>query len=146
MATLDTIAVIDPVGRSARWWQQGPFGMQHGPRVTPDGQVIVFNNFLAPKRSSVQIIDPQTRKVTWEFRGGPARPLYSLRSGGAEILANGNILIVETDRGRVLEITPDEELAWEFRSPYRTGKQRNLIAMVYSLDRIDESKVAWLDR
>jgi hypothetical protein len=146
MATLDTIAIIDLVGRSTRWWQQGPFGMQHRPRVTPDGQVIVFNNFLAPKRSSVQVFDPQSREMTWEFRGSEARPLYSLRSGGAEILANGNTLIIETDRGRVMEITPDSELVWEFRSPYRTGEQRDRVAMIYSLDRIDESRVAWLDR
>jgi hypothetical protein len=45
-----------------------------------------------------------------------------------------------------LEITPDQQLVWEFRSPYRTGEQHDLVAMIYSLDRVDESNVAWLDR
>ena len=89
--------------------------------------------------------DPQAREVTWEFRGEPARPLHSLRSGSAEVLANGNILIVETDRGRVLEVTPDKQLVWEFQSPYRTGEEGNLVAMVYSLDRIDEESAGWLE-
>ncbi len=142
MAMLDTIAVIDTEEGSARWWQQGPFGMQHQPRVTPNGGIVVFNNHRAKGHSSVQVVDPRTRRVTWEYPGPEEDPLFSLRSGGAQILPNGNFLIVETDRGRVLEVTPDKELVWEFQSPFRVGEHADRVAAVYSLDRVP--KQFWL--
>jgi hypothetical protein len=142
MGMLDTIAVIDMEEGSARWWQQGPFGMQHSPRVTPDGGIVVFNNHRAKKQSSVQILDPQTRRIAWEYKGPPEDPLFSLRSGGAQILANGNVLIVETDSGRVLEVNRAKELVWEFRSPFRVGDDSDRVAAVYALDRVPEP--SWL--
>jgi hypothetical protein len=145
MAMLDTIAVIDMARGAARWWQQGPFGMQHHPRVTREGRFILFNNFLTEERSSVQILDPHTRSVTWEYEGTDADPIYSQRSGSAEQLENGNVLIVVTDRGRALEVTPDKEGVWEFKNPFRAGKQRQVVANIYSLQRVPSSKVAWLE-
>jgi hypothetical protein len=146
MAMLDTIAIIDMEEESTRWWQQGPFGLQHKPRVTPDGKIILFNNFLTHDRSSVQTIDIHSGEVTWEFTGTEAEPLYSKRSGSVEVLANGNILILETDRGRILELSPDHEVVWEFRNPFVAGEEDPLVAHFYSLHRIDESALSWLDR
>jgi hypothetical protein len=116
--------------------------MQHHPRVTPDGGIVVFNNHRGQGRSSVQILDPHTRRVRWEYSGPPEDPLFSLRSGGAEILPNGNVLIVETDRGRALEVSPDKELVWEFRNPFRTGENADRVAAIYALDRVPER--SWL--
>jgi hypothetical protein len=112
--------------------------------VTPEGGIVLFNNHRAKGRSSVQVFDPRTRRVTWEYSGPEEDPLFSLRSGGAQILPNGNFLIVETDRGRVLEVTPDKELVWEFRSPFRVGEQADRVAAVYALDRVPEQ--FWLAR
>jgi hypothetical protein len=146
MAMLDTIAIIDLDEESARWWQQGPFGMQHKPRVTQDGKIILFNNYLSAERSSAQIFDVHSHELVWEFTGSESEPLYSKRSGSVEVLPNGNILIVETDRGRVLEIMPNREVVWEFRNPNVASEQDDLVAHIYSLDRLDESDVAWLER
>ena len=33
-------------------------------------------------------------------------------------LPNGNTLITEGSNGRVIEVTPDHEIVWEFISPY----------------------------
>jgi hypothetical protein len=144
MAMLDTIAVVDPRTAKVRWWQQGPFGMQHQPRVTPDGGIVVFNNHYSGQRSAVQVLDPHRHEVTWEYTGSDTEPLHSRRSGGAEFLPNGNLLVVETDRGRVIEVTSDRKIVWEFRSPYRVGKQRDRVAGVYSMQRLSASEVAWL--
>ena len=84
--------------------------------------------------------------MTWEYAGTESDPLFTLRSGGAEILANGNVLIVETDRGRVLELAPDGEVVWEFRSPFRAGKERDRVAAVFSLERIPRERAEWLAR
>jgi hypothetical protein len=144
MAMLDTIAILDLDKGVTRWSQQGPFGMQHEPRVTHDGDIIVFNNFLAAQRSSVLTLDPRTRGVVREYTGPKADPLHSRRSGRVAVLPNGNILIVETEGGRALEVTAQAEVVWEYRSPFRTGASRDKIANLYSLERVDASRTSWL--
>jgi hypothetical protein len=146
MAMLDTIAILDMEKGVARWWQQGPFGMQHQPRPTPDGGIILFNNYLTAERSSVLTLDPRTRQVTGEYTGPEAAPLYSRRSGRVQVLPNGNVLVIETDGGRALEVTGEGEVVWEFRSPYRAGKRGDLVANLYSLDRVDAKQTGWLTR
>ncbi len=51
---------------------------------------------------------------------------------------------METDRGRVLEVTSDRKIVWEFRSPYRVGKERDRVAGVYSMQRVSQKEAAWL--
>jgi hypothetical protein len=143
-AMLDTIAFLDMETGTARWWQQGPFGMQHQPQPTPDGGIVLFNNFLTSERSSVVTLDPQTGRVIREYTGPEAEPLYSRRSGRVAVLRNGNVLIAETDGGRALEVTPAGELVWQYRSPYRAGKDGDLVAGLYSLDRVAVAQARWL--
>jgi outer membrane protein assembly factor BamB len=104
----------------------------------------VFNNHLTAKTSSVQIIDPHTGKLSWEYRGPDLAPLASKSSSGVEVLDNGNILITETNKGRVLEITPKGEIVWEFHNPFKTGERGALVAHVYHIDRVEPSLAAWL--
>ncbi len=144
MAMLDTIAILDMEQGVARWSQQGPFGMQHGPRPTRDGNIILFNNFLTAERSSVLTLDPRARRVIWEYTGPKSEPLHSRRSGHVQLLPNGNTLVVETDRGRALELAEDGEVVWEFRSPYRVGERGDKVANLYSLKRVEASQTSWL--
>jgi hypothetical protein len=60
------------------------------------------------------------------------------------VLRNGNVLIVETDGGRALEVTPAGELVWQYRSPYRAGKNGDFVANLYSLDRVGATQTRWL--
>jgi hypothetical protein len=145
MAMLDTIAIIDMEKGVTRWSQQGPFGMQHGPRPTPDGGIILFNNFLTAERSSVLTLDPRTRRVMREYTGPLSEPLHSRRSGRVQLLPNGNTLVIETDRGRALELAEGGEVVWEFRSPYRVGERADKVAGLYSLERVGADQTSWLD-
>ena len=77
MGMLDTIAIIDMQKGVTRWSQQGPFGMQHAPRLSPDGGIILFNNFLSAERSSVVTLDPRTRRALRETTGSKSAPLHS---------------------------------------------------------------------
>jgi hypothetical protein len=144
MAMLDTIAIVDMQNGVTRWSQQGPFGMQHEPRPTLDGNIIVFNNFHARERSSVLTLDPRTRQVVAEFTGPEVEPLYSRRSGRVQMLPNGNALVVESEGGRVLEIRADGTVVWEFRSPYLAPDTSDTVASLLSFERIDPTQSAWL--
>lgn len=146
MGMLDTVAIIDLEKGVTRWSQQGPFGMQHSARLSPEGEIVLFNNFSSAKRSSVMTLNPRTRDVTREYQGPDSKHLYSRRSGGVQLLPNGNMLITETDGGRALEIADGGDVVWEFHSPYRVEGEPGQVAHLYSLERIDESRADWLDR
>jgi hypothetical protein len=145
MAMLDTIAILDLEKGVTRWSQQGPFGMQHEPRPTLDGGIILFNNFHTAERSSVLTLDPRTRRVMREYTGPKSAPLHSRRSGRIQVLPNGNILVVESAGGRALEIAADGEVVWEFRSPFRMGESEDKVANLYSLERVGPSRTSWLN-
>jgi hypothetical protein len=137
MCLLDTIAAIDPRTRRARWWQTGPFALQHHPRPMANGNIALFNNHVTRSTSSVVEIEPATGKVAWEYAGTQERPLYSQSSGAVEVLPNGNLLVIESNQGRVIEVTPDHEVVWEFQSPYKVGK--HFVAIVFHMDRVPRS-------
>ena len=139
MCLLDTIAAIDLRAETTHWWQTGPFALQHQPRPTADGLIVLFNNHVSRRESSVQMIDPADGAVVWEYFGPAEEPLFSETSGSVEPLPNGNLLIIETNRGRVLEITRDQENVWEFRNPHRTGPNDELTANIFQLERVPES-------
>ena len=67
------------------------------------------------------------------------------RSGRDQMLPNGNTLIVETDRGRALELTEDGRVVWEFHSPYRVRAGGDKVASLYSLERVGVAQTSWLD-
>jgi hypothetical protein len=144
MGMLDTVAIVDLEKGLTRWSQQGPFGMQHSARFSPEGEIVLFNNFSSAKHSSIMALDPRTRNVTREYHGPDSKLLYSRRSGGVQLLPNGNTLITETDGGRALEIAEDGVVVWEFHSPYRVEDEPDKVAHLYSLERIEESRATWL--
>jgi hypothetical protein len=52
--------------------------------------------------------------------------------GDAQALPNGNVLITESTKGRVLEITRAGEIVWEFWSPTRgeANRRRQIYRML----------------
>ena len=80
----------------------------------------VLDQAMIELQQAVQL-DTTNQYAQVELR--KVREEIATASGGAEVLRNGNVLIVETDRGRVLEVTPDKRVVWELRSPYRVGER-----------------------
>ena len=60
-------------------------------------------------------------------------------------LENGNTLVVETDRGRALELTEEGRVVWEFHSPYRVRQRGDRVASLFSLERVGANQASWLD-
>jgi hypothetical protein len=141
---MDTIVSIDLEGVETAWMQTGPFALQHHARPTPEGRIVLFNNFVAPDRSSAQIIDTRSGDVVWEYMGPDENPLFSTTSSSAEMLPNGNLLIVSTNQGRILEVTPDKKIVWEYRAPEQTSSR--LRANIFHAQRVPTRKLGWLPK
>jgi hypothetical protein len=111
---LDTIAVLDRKTGQVVWsWGAEDLQHQHDPTITPDGQIVVFDNGTKRKRSRVLVVDPKTKQIVRTFDGGQDR-FFSAGRGLAQALPNGNLLVFISNQARVIEIMPDDEIVWEF--------------------------------
>ncbi|WP_430412020.1 aryl-sulfate sulfotransferase [Kordia sp.] len=113
---------------------------QHYPHFIADGledarKIIVFNNGFSriPSVSQIDIITPpeDSEGVYTYVSGtayGPASTNYTYKDpvetdfhsrilSSAQRLPNGNTLICDGDDGRFFEITPTEEVVWEYINP-----------------------------
>lgn len=141
---LDTVAVVDLDKKKVTWALSGMWRAQHQPTLLQNGNLLVFDNLGSDEGSRVIEVDPLNQEIMWEYGGSFEAPFFSRRSGSNHRLPNGNTLIVESDNGRVFEVTPAKEIVWGFFNPRRAGPDGKLIAVVFDMDRIDPRRVGWL--
>jgi hypothetical protein len=101
---------------------RGGWRGQHDPDLLPSGRMLLFDNRGGtPERgwSRVLEFDPANHKVHWSYRGTPDRTFTSTKLGEQTRLPNGNTLINEGRRGRIFEVTPDNEIVWSYLYPTR---------------------------
>lgn len=110
---LNMIAVVDRETGEAKWWQNGPWLKQHDPDFQPDGTITVYDNHTGSQTSRIVRTNPTTGETSVVFEGNDAVPFYSWQRGKHQVLPSGNILITESQHGRVFEITPEGDLVWE---------------------------------
>ncbi len=118
------IALIDPVAEQVTWARRGPWIGQHDPDFLANGNMLIFDNrgrMAAGGISRVQEFDPLTGSVVWEFHGTPQEPFWSGVRSGQQRLPNGNTLITESDRGRLLEVSSAGDIVWEYVNPETGG-------------------------
>lgn len=132
-----TIAVLDPEAGEIVWTLTGKeFRHQHDAELLPDQRLQVFDNLGARPYSAVRVYDLATKAQVWSYEGSAERPFFTKNCGSAELLPNGNRLVVESNRGRAFELAPDGTIVWEWRSPFRGSKSQELVANLYDLVRV----------
>lgn len=77
------------------------------------------------------------KKIIWKYKGDPPKSFYSFSRGACQKLPNGNVLITESDKGHVFEITRDGKIVWEFFNPDIDEKKKKRAA-IYRMMRLDE--------
>lgn len=138
--SMNTVAVIDPVTQRVRWhWGAGELDRPHHPTLVDNGNLLMFDNGKERGWSRVVEVDPVSGEIVWEYRGDPKESFYSSSRGGAQRLPNGNTLITDSMKGRVLEVTPEGETVWEyFESRTRKRFMRVQRATIYRMMRIPQ--------
>jgi hypothetical protein len=115
---LDLIVVLSADGRRLRWsWGPGELERPHHPSLLKSGNLLIFDNGQRKGRSRVLELDPAAKKIVWSYVGTPPSSFYSPIRGGCQQLDNGNVLITDSERGRVFEVTRAKRLVWEFFNP-----------------------------
>ena len=119
----DTIAIFDFEKGALVWaWGQGELLRPHDATVLADGNILVFDNRVGEGASRIIELDPIAREIVWEYPRGAASKFYSSTRGTVQRFPNGNTLIGESSRGRAFEVTPEGDVVWEYRTPYRNKK------------------------
>lgn len=130
---------------------------QHNAHIIPrglpgEGNLLVFDNggdagYGAPtsqaptgsrrdrrEYSRVIEIDPITLEIVWQLDGrklgySHESKFFSFNISNAQRLANGNTFVTEGAEGRLLEVTPEFEIVWEYINP----DERNAIYRAYRI-------------
>lgn len=141
MRELNAIAVFDIASDEVVWASRGPWIAQHDPDILPNGNILLFDNWGNFERangiSRVIEVNPLTMEVIWDYAGTDERPLASEIRSSQQRLPNGNTLISESDGGRLVEVSRDREIVWEYVNPVRRGEAGDLIPVVAWAQRLD---------
>ncbi len=133
---MDAIAIVDPNMKRVKWALTGLWSFQHEPSIMPNGNILLFDNVGENGRSKVIEFDPTTQKTIWTYSDSAQTPLFSSTSGASYRLSNSNTLIVESNRGRVFETTPNHDIVWEYINVHRWGAENHLVATLFDVQRI----------
>ncbi len=98
----------------------------------------IFNNRVGADFSTVNILDPEfdMYEHAFPFENGVFGPadfdwtathpvptqMYSTGLSSLQVLPNGNILICTGRFGYIFELTPDNEIVWEYKTPLISGQ------------------------
>ena len=136
---LDTVALVDRATGEMTWkWGPGVISHQHHPTFLDNGNVLLLDNGSHRRGlsySRVVEVNPSTSEVVWQHQGLPLVSFFTHFTGGAQRLPNGNTLITEGQTGRLFEVTPGNEIVWEFVSPFVVPSQFGMANAVFRAHR-----------
>jgi outer membrane protein assembly factor BamB len=144
---IHVLAVLNPDAGRIVWAVRGPWLYQHDPDLLDSGDMLVFDNrgHAGPGGASrVVEFDPTDMAIVWQYAGSAEDPLYSRIRSNAQRLANGNTLVVESDAGRIVEVTPGGDIVWEFVNPARAREGALIAAIGLDAERIDRNWLTFL--
>lgn len=126
LRALNLVLVVDPETLDVKWHTTDPFLQQHDADYLPSGWIGIFDNrsdftrrgsFLGGSR--IVTVQPGSDSVKVLFAPDESNPLYTRHMGKWHKLDNGNLLLTESQAGRIVEVTPGGEEVWEWiHEPY----------------------------
>lgn len=146
---LSEIIIIDKKTNQVIWrFGHDQFGHVHDANILPNGNILAFDNGVSRKTtiypfSRVVEINPETFDFVWIYEDSPVHNFFSLYGSSARRLPNGNTFITEANKGRMFQVTSEQEVVWEYINPYFVhdlqGKFSNKLsrAMHYSKEDVE---------
>jgi hypothetical protein len=123
LRNLSLLMLYRPSSRRVLWSRVGPWAMQHDIAIVDDHRISVFDNhwrFAAPEGE----VDGTNRILIYDFATGQVREGWSAamrrhaiatRAQGRQLpMPNGDLIVEETERGRLLRLAPDGSVRWRY--------------------------------
>ncbi len=143
---IDAIALLDPDTEQIVWALRGPWHHQHDPDLLDNGNILIFDNEGDLSRGGLSRIlefNPSTLEVVWSYDSQVDEIFCSQVRGTQQRLPNGNTLITESENGRLIEVTPDKNIAWEYYIPFVGENDGELVKIVYPSPRYAPQDLAF---
>ncbi len=136
MRDICTVIVLDSESEKVKFRVTGTVNRQHDPDFISGNALSIFDNnpFLGPdgkRQSRIVIVDAPSGDQKVYFEGSELKPFYTDFLGKHQWLPNGNLLIVESRRGRAFELDTAKTIIWE----YRNAIGENLVGVVEEVRR-----------
>ena len=142
---LGLVAIVDLEQEAIVWALAGQWYRQHEPTLLDNGNLLLFDNLGNAGMAKVLEVHPFTQEVAWTYGEAEGEAVKSPVCGSVLRFPNGNTLINEACQGRALEVTPDNEVVWEFFSPHRPPKEHRLRAAFLEFTRLPaDFEATWL--
>lgn len=126
MRALDLIFVMDPDSLKVKWWRIAQTRRQHDADWRADGRIGVYDNNMHRGPLRIVALSPDTLEADVLYDGAVHEAESEFR-GRHQQLPNGNLLITVPQQGRVLEVTPEDAIVFEFLNRYRPDPGQNLV-------------------
>lgn len=137
-----SIVAIDTDSLNVTWAMTGRASRLHDATILDNGNVLFFDNGFLAQQSGVHEINPRTRRLEWTYS---KKGLLSPCCGTAQRLPNGNTLVTSTGEGRAFQVTKEGEVVWEYKSPFRVGRNKNKIAAMHHMTAYSKQYFTFLD-
>jgi hypothetical protein len=125
----NTIAIVDVRRRESLWmWGWEELEGQHDATFLPNGNILLFDNGNVERmHSRVLEVDPRTEQIVWEWRAPHPPDFYSEGRGTVQPLANGNVLVGNSNSGEAFEVTRDGDVVWRYLNPFVGERGRSVL-------------------
>ncbi|HET6278281.1 MAG TPA: arylsulfotransferase family protein [Candidatus Polarisedimenticolia bacterium] len=133
--SMHALLLVNLATEAVDWVSIGLLERQHDPSLLPNGNLLVFDNRVESVGSRAVEFDPLTHRVVWSYPPSDVPELFSFCCGNAQRLPNGNTLLTFAGPARAIEVTPDGQIAWDFRSPHQT-EDGEFVAQLMQLTRL----------
>jgi len=144
------VLVFDPDSEEVKWHASEPWMHQHDPDFTGEGWIGVFDNNtdLAGRGemlggSRIVAVQPHTDSTMVQFPTDRSGPFYTSVRGKWQKLKGGNMLLTETNPGRVVEVAPDGRTVWEWIHEPHNDSQVPFVTKATRHDLTREDVASW---
>lgn len=127
MREINSLALIDKTGKELKW-VSSKFEMQHSPRITSRGTILVFDNRASNSEygsSRITELDISDNKIIGIWEGANNSTFQSMEGGRLQLFGD-KLFIQESDAGNVFELVCSENrISMEckprliFHAPYK---------------------------
>ena len=127
MREINSLALLDRTGKKLKW-VSSKFIMQHSPRITNRGTILVFDNRASNSEygsSRITELDISDNKIIGIWEGTKKATFQSMEGGRLQLLGD-RIFVQESDAGNIFELVcPDDRISMEckhrliFHAPYK---------------------------
>lgn len=114
------------------WSKTGPWSAQHDVSLLDDHRVMVFDNHVRWGADGRRV-DGNSRLLVYDFATGQVtsplartferRGISSATQGRATPLPNGDVMVEETEGGRLMRLAPDGSVRWRYVSADASGRR-----------------------